>query len=312
MATASLPNPHHRKIELQSPLDLTHLQTQLDNSARQKLDLHFPPSAYRSKPATHISLGSAQTKTGQKDVPQQQQSLNSNEEETDPLRQHVQSLLDAFLSRTWSSAAQSITINGLDAHTLPQFTDVPSSASNPISSNAVANSQDTDVVQEIEGVHYTHSTYDSRLQTRLASLYGELESLTAQVSKLRREAPARGAEMMRDTLGTQIADEDEEVEQSTAEIKRGEKQQQDAQQTGMALGNVNERREGWYDDVKSGYEEAVGQLARLSGHQLAVDGDGDLEMSGNASVPSNGASGGGLTGCVGKVQRARTVAEELE
>lgn len=37
--------PHHRKIELQSPADLTYLYANTVALARQKLDLHLPPSA---------------------------------------------------------------------------------------------------------------------------------------------------------------------------------------------------------------------------------------------------------------------------
>lgn len=47
---------HHRKIDLQSPLDLTYLFNNIKTAAQQKLDLAIPPSAapegedvYRSK-----------------------------------------------------------------------------------------------------------------------------------------------------------------------------------------------------------------------------------------------------------------------
>ena len=36
---------HHRKIELQSTADLAYLYTNTVALSRQKLDLHFPPSA---------------------------------------------------------------------------------------------------------------------------------------------------------------------------------------------------------------------------------------------------------------------------
>lgn len=42
--------PHYRKIELQSPADLTYLQTNALSLSRQKLDLHLPPSAASSDP----------------------------------------------------------------------------------------------------------------------------------------------------------------------------------------------------------------------------------------------------------------------
>ena len=47
---------HHRKIDLQSPSDLTYLLNNIKTAARQKIDLAIPPSAapegedtYRSK-----------------------------------------------------------------------------------------------------------------------------------------------------------------------------------------------------------------------------------------------------------------------
>jgi kinetochor protein Mis14/NSL1 len=47
---------HHRKIDLQSPADLTYLLNNIKAAAQQKLDLAIPPSAapegedaYRSK-----------------------------------------------------------------------------------------------------------------------------------------------------------------------------------------------------------------------------------------------------------------------
>src|SRR4051812_27069652 len=104
--TNPVPNPHHRKIELQSPLDLTYLQSNLAASARQKLDLHFPLSA--SQPQSQ---------------PPSDPSAFANRENdtntTDPMRQRVQDLVDQFLDRTWAAAKQSISINGQDATTLP-------------------------------------------------------------------------------------------------------------------------------------------------------------------------------------------------
>lgn len=42
--------PHHRKIELQSTADLAYLYTNTVALSRQKLDLHFPPSANDADP----------------------------------------------------------------------------------------------------------------------------------------------------------------------------------------------------------------------------------------------------------------------
>jgi kinetochor protein Mis14/NSL1 len=71
----------HRKIELQSPSDLTFLTTQLRTAARQKLDLHLPPVA-------------------------------SDTSEPDELRRQVEDLVDAFVAQVLRGMRGNISING--------------------------------------------------------------------------------------------------------------------------------------------------------------------------------------------------------
>jgi kinetochor protein Mis14/NSL1 len=75
-------DPSHRKIELQSPADLTHLTQKLRTLARQKLDLHLPPQQDTTSP--------------------------------DELRTQVESLVDAFVAQILSGMRQNISINGND------------------------------------------------------------------------------------------------------------------------------------------------------------------------------------------------------
>jgi kinetochor protein Mis14/NSL1 len=283
-----IPNPHHRKIELQSPLDLTFLQDNLANTAQQKLDLHFPPSALRkppAQPATFISLDGADASHQPQLHPQSlQQQLSQEEIEHDPLRAKVHSIVSSFLQRTWSSASQNITINGLDASSFPS-TAFPPSSQQP---STDPESGET----EREGVDFTYTPYDSRLQQYVASLYGELEALTAQVSKLRREAPRTGAETYAQRLREEMETEEREFEREQQEIleQQGQEQSDDV----LRLDKV---REGYYEDMQATYAQGVGELARLAGVSKNSDGGG---------------GGGSLTETVGKVQRARTVAMELE
>ncbi len=122
-----LPDLHHRKIELQSPADLIYLQTNLIASARQKLDLHFPPSAAQrqfKKPqaATVISLDGVKPASQDSQKSQQEAPQNDNTAETaeeDPMRAAVRAYVDAYISRIYTTASTSITVNGLDANTLP-------------------------------------------------------------------------------------------------------------------------------------------------------------------------------------------------
>ncbi|KAK5446472.1 hypothetical protein LTS15_009811 [Exophiala xenobiotica] len=278
------PNTHHRKIELQSPDDFIYLQRNLIASAQQKLDLHFPPSASqkyaesRAQPATVISLD------GVKPAEPAQTSAPKDEEQEDPLRTRVRQLVDSFMSRTWEGASQSITVNGMDASTFP----VLARATN---NNMVA-SDETKPQEEREGVDFVYENYDTRLQAKVAGLYGELEALTAQVSKLRRTAPKQGAEQFRDALMAELADDEEQYAVEMAKLRERDEGSRDGKLKLKPL------RDGWHEDVQAMYERGTGELAVLAGLP--------------ASESATGSGGTSLTETVGKVQRARTVAMEFE
>lgn len=74
----------HRKIELQSPSDLTYLTSQIRTAARQKLDLHLPPVT------------------------------SATAAEPDDLRRSVEDLVDAFVAHVLRGMRQNISINGID------------------------------------------------------------------------------------------------------------------------------------------------------------------------------------------------------
>ncbi|KAK5099055.1 hypothetical protein LTR70_001205 [Exophiala xenobiotica] len=269
-----IPNAHHRKIELQSHADLTYLQQNLAQAAREKLDLHFPLSAKQAAPAEVITLGGA---------PQPTEAEKPDEE--DPLRRHVRQLVDQFLQQTYTSAAHSISVNGIDASALPPST-LPS-CSNPTPDPASEAIGPLDPSQETEGIHYTYSAFDPRLQKRLASLHGELESLTAQVSRLRREAPKSSADAYTSQLEAALARDEEEWEHEQMRL-------QNQTHTGLELDPM---RHGWNEDLTSMYERGVADLAVLSGVSQSHEGRQDLRS---------------LTETVGKVQRARNVAADFE
>ncbi|KAL8694262.1 MAG: hypothetical protein Q9224_003599, partial [Gallowayella concinna] len=73
-------DPHHRRIDLQSPADLSYLHTNIKHSAQQKLDLAIPPSA---NPAT----------------------------EPDSFRPQVQKLIQEYITQTLTLALPSLAIN---------------------------------------------------------------------------------------------------------------------------------------------------------------------------------------------------------
>lgn len=257
------PNPHHRKIDLQSPADLLYLQRNLSAAATEKLNLHFPPKhAY----ATHIPLdGTSQTN----DPP---------EAPADPMRLRVEELVTAFLRETWSNAKASISVNGLDAHSIPDHFSPP--ATTP---QDPAAGDDT----EIEGIHFQYAPYDPRLSTKLATLYAEVESLTSTVSNLRRTNPRSGAEAYVSGLESAI-EEDERVYNS---------QREHAQRVPPEVLTLQPVPA----DAPELYERGLSGLAGLSG----LNASSHLRAEGGKKQAS-------LTETVGKVQRARRVVGELE
>ncbi|KAI9822310.1 MAG: hypothetical protein M1827_000028 [Pycnora praestabilis] len=76
----------HRKVDLQSASDLHYLTSNVSRAAREKIDLHLPPSA----------------------AP----------EGEDALRRRVEELIQQYIRTTFSNARESITVNGLDAKSL--------------------------------------------------------------------------------------------------------------------------------------------------------------------------------------------------
>lgn len=250
-----IPHPHHRKIEVQSPLDLAYLQSNMSASAGQKLDLHFPPSASQPHPSSATDHAATAG--------------------TDPMRQRVEDLVAQFLERMWRAATGNIVVNGQDATGL---------GSAEPDTKAEAKEEKT------EGVDFEYEPYDAKLSARVASLYAEVESLTAQVSRLRRTAPREAAERYAGVLGAALEEDGKRKE----EFGDGDG---DGDGGGLRLDEV---REAWEEDVAAVYERGVGELRRLGGLAGGDGGGGEGSVSGS------------LTETVGRVQRAKMAALELE
>jgi len=73
----------HRKIELQSPADLTYLIANVSRAAREKIDKHLPPDA----------------------AP----------EGEDAMRKRVEQLVEEYIRNTFNAAKNSMSINGMDS-----------------------------------------------------------------------------------------------------------------------------------------------------------------------------------------------------
>ncbi len=275
-----LPNPHHRKIELQSPLDLTYLQGNIAAAARQKLDLHFPPDA-----KTRVEDGGERLQ-------------DDAEDKEDAMRARVGALVNQFLERTFEFASHSISINGNDVPTPPQnlSSALPSTTSNshvhiPDPKTPTSNTQPPPPPEaEREGIDFAYEAYDPRLSTKLASLYAELERETLAVSQLRRTAPAEGAKMVGEALLRSIEEEEQEARDHREHLRNGQEVQE-----GLRLDPLPGD---WSEETAEMYERGLADLRRLG--------------AGDTLLLRRTGQGGSLTETAGKLQRARDVAMELE
>jgi kinetochor protein Mis14/NSL1 len=273
------PHPHHRKIELQSALDLAYLQSNMSASVRQKLDLHFPLSASQPPPLPSATQHDAAATAG-----------------PDPMRQRVEDLVAQFLDRVWRAAKANIAVNGQDATTTTAFWGGPTEPPYTKDGGGTREQEEEEREREREGVDFEYEPYDARLSARVAGLYAEVESLTAHVSRLRRTAPREAAERYAGVLGSVLEEEfgdgDGDGDGAGAGARAG------------GLLRLDVVRDGWEEDVAAAYDRGVEELRRLGG--LAGGGLGLDDGEGS------GSGGGSLTETVGRVQRAKTVALELE
>ncbi|KLJ13597.1 hypothetical protein EMPG_11459, partial [Blastomyces silverae] len=141
--------PHHRKIELQSPADLSYLYTNTVALSRQKLDLHFPPSA-RPNASTNTNASNASSSNPDHHP--------DDDADSDPMKSHVRALVDEFIHKTFLTAAPSISINGLSP--------AEAAASNSDNSNTNDAADPLSFLHVREAVEY--EPYDTELAARVA------------------------------------------------------------------------------------------------------------------------------------------------
>ncbi|KAL9107125.1 MAG: hypothetical protein Q9227_007905 [Pyrenula ochraceoflavens] len=297
------PHPHHRKIDIQSPADLHYLYSNLSSAATAKLDLHFPPQHSHSPLVISLdnnankpqpSNSAQKTPASEHQTGKAEPKEEGEEEEEDPLRAAVRAQLSSFINQTFTSALHGISVNGLDATSLPTATLLPASLTSP---NSKQKQEGSEEGGEEEEAVVEYEPFDAKLSAKLASLYGELEGLTGKVAGLRREAVKRAAGRDGEELGRVVEEEGRDVGQAGEEGEEGERE-------GQVLKIVGVER-GWNEEVGGMYErglEGLGRLAGLTGN----NGDG------RSSEERERERGGSLTETVGRVQRAGNVVREIE
>jgi kinetochor protein Mis14/NSL1 len=149
----------HRKIELQSPSDLTHLTSQIRTAARQKLDLHLPAQP-------------------------------SDAHTPDDLRRATESLVDAFVAQVLDGMRQNISINGIDVVTRARGGGFEDTDGNIDAMEEGIEGAET-VVEGVEKEEF--EAFDEKLRARLAEQVAKRDKLVASISRHRRETPAVAA-----------------------------------------------------------------------------------------------------------------------
>lgn len=143
----------HRKIELQSPGDLTYLTSQIRTAALRKLDLHLPAHP-------------------------------SDNHSADDLRAQTETLVDAFVTQVLAGLRQNITINGLDV--------VSQARGGGFGTHdAMEGVEMEGGVEGVEREEF--EAFDDKVRARLAEQVAKRDRLVAAISKHRRETPAAAA-----------------------------------------------------------------------------------------------------------------------
>ncbi|EUC49530.1 hypothetical protein COCMIDRAFT_1773 [Bipolaris oryzae ATCC 44560] len=149
----------HRKIELQSPSDLTYLTTQIRTAARQKLDLHLPPVT------------------------------SATAAEPDDLRRSVEDLVDAFVAHVLRGMRQNISINGIDI-VGPDAGGQGDDAMQGLQGLQAGEAAET-ATTAVEREEF--EAFDEKLRTRLGDAVARRDALIAKISQHRRATPAVAA-----------------------------------------------------------------------------------------------------------------------
>ncbi|MCJ1424634.1 hypothetical protein MMC29_002522 [Sticta canariensis] len=167
-------DPHHRKIDLQSPADLTYLLNNMKNAAQQKLDLAIPPQG------------------------------------EDAFRTKVQELVQEYITQTLTLALPSIALNGLDAPaSLLTPSPDPASPSTPSENDSNYEAYDPRLAAKLREM-YAQLEYES---TRVAELRREapgaaarayVERLEAEMESERERGRERESEVERSAAGQKV------------------------------------------------------------------------------------------------------------
>ncbi|KAJ4992576.1 hypothetical protein SVAN01_01959 [Stagonosporopsis vannaccii] len=210
----------HRKIELQSPGDLTYLTSQIRSAALSKLDLHLPAQPSDS---------------------------------ADDLRAQTSSLVDAFVASVLAGLRKNITINGLEVVTAPRgagFGDADA-----MEGVQTATAMAAEMLGGVEGVEKEEfEPFDEKLRVRLADAVAKRDRLVGAISKHRRETPAAAARRFEEAFERERV-QGEEAVRALVEKVEGQGREEEEEVLDVQVKREEEVRRNWERAV-----EGLGRL----------------------------------------------------
>ncbi|KAG9389315.1 FAD/NAD-binding domain-containing protein [Pyrenophora tritici-repentis] len=163
----------HRKIELQSPTDLTYLTSKIRTAARQKLDLHLPPVSDTSEP--------------------------------DELRRNVEELVEAFVAQVLQGMRHNISINGIDVIARGRSGD-EDERGEKIKGILSADNEGESLVEKEE-----FEPFDDKLRGQLSSTVAKRDALIAKISQHRRTTPKAAADAFQEQFEQENREIEEKI-----------------------------------------------------------------------------------------------------
>ncbi|KAG8162122.1 hypothetical protein KVR01_007887 [Diaporthe batatas] len=271
----------HRKIELQSPEDLTFLINNVRRAAGEHINAAFPPVD------------------------------DAHDDGADELRVRIDKLVADYISQTFTLAAPNLSINGfdLDARTFPAvYLDSPSPSSThnlrKRRGGADNNSQPEEIVQ--------YEAFDARKRARVEELAREEEDLMREIAALKRRVPAATAKGFAEGFWEGVRADEEALGRArdgavAAAVGGG----------GGGRDDEGQEEKGGEEEGQGGEEEEEGADARKSNNKpkALLDGIGPLERQPRveadhaAVVDTLGRLRREMPATVAKMERARVAGE---
>ncbi|KAK4461078.1 hypothetical protein QBC42DRAFT_227951 [Cladorrhinum samala] len=212
-----------RRIELQSPEDLTYLINNVRKAALDSINAAFPP----------VEIDG--------DAPP----------EEDELRNQIEKLVNDYITKTFTLALPSLTINGLPLKTLPPQSRSPSSPSASGKSSSHHHQQNQPPEPEIQ-----YEPFDPRKRDRIEQLVSEEEDLLRSIAQLKRKVPQATAPKWLEGTRAGMRSDEEAAEQLVQRVK--DEGQESGRRALEGMGPL-ERQE----SVEESFRAAVEGLARL-------------------------------------------------